>query len=240
MTLREKIKFVVLRTIGNFLVLFALYGVVATFGPAMVSEAKFRIGKIRGITYEVAASTEVRGHTFSGAKQRRIILAGPTLGSVLIGPREQIIIPKDTTFSLVIPKIGANAKIFPNVDATNEAEFLPVLKEGIAHAKGTVFPGMMGNIYLFAHSTDNWWNVGQYNAIFYLLKDLSIGDEVIVFFEGRRYSYIVSDKKIVPPNDVAHLVQSQGGPQRLILQTCWPPGTTWERLLVIAVPKSNL
>jgi hypothetical protein len=40
---------------------------------------------------------------------------------------------------------------------------------GVAHAKGTVFPHK-GNIYLFAHSTDNWWNVGRYNAVFYLLK----------------------------------------------------------------------
>jgi len=43
---------------------------------------------------------------------------------------------------------------------------LPILQKGIAHAQGSVFPGMQGNIYLFAHSTDNWWNVGRYNAVF--------------------------------------------------------------------------
>ncbi|MDP3941451.1 MAG: sortase, partial [bacterium] len=165
---------------------------------------------------------------------------GPTFASVIAGPKEQVLVPKDPNFSILIPKIGANAKIFPNIDPTSEAEFLPVLQEGIAHAKGTVFPGIDGNTYLFAHSTDNWWNVGRYNAVFYLLKDLGPGDEIVVFFEGRRFNYIVTDKKTVAPTDVTDLVQSHGGPQQLILQTCWPPGTTWERLLIIARLKSDV
>lgn len=254
MTRQEKIKFIVLRSIGNFLVLFAIFGVFATFGPAMEAEAKYQIGKARGVKYVVAdspASLSVaptivpqQGTAPSSLEVESTPAPqpeeGPTFASVVAGPTEQVLIPKDPNFSIIIPKIGASAKVFPNIDPTNESEFLPYLTQGIAHAKGTVFPGVPGNTYLFAHSTDNWWNVGRYNAVFYLLKDLSPGDDVIVFFEGRRYNYVITEKKTIPPTDVSALVESHGGPQQLILQTCWPPGTTWERLLIIARLKSEI
>lgn len=238
MTRQEKIKFVVLRSTGNFLVLFALFGVVATFGPAVGTEILYRTAQARGIQYTVVESQNV-------SEQEREDVAdpgadeGPTFGSVLSGPREQVLIPKDTEFSIVIPKIGASAKVFPNVDPENESEFLPILQDGIAHARGTVFPGMPGNTYLFAHSTDNWWNVGRYNAVFYLLKDLEPGDDVVIFFEGRRFNYVVTDKHTAAAEDVAYLRESHSGPEKLILQTCWPPGTTLQRIFVTAIPKAD-
>ncbi|MEN9407417.1 MAG: hypothetical protein RLZZ455_633 [Candidatus Parcubacteria bacterium] len=252
MTHQETIKFLVLRSIGNFLVLFALFGVFATFGPAMSAEATYRIAQVRGVRYAVADTptkvqpdvdtqlpTGVPGISVTPVPVQPVE-EGPSFASVIAGPKDQTLVPPDAEFSLVIPKIGASAKVFPNVDPTDEAAFLPLLTKGIAHAKGTVFPGVPGNTYLFAHSTDNWWNVGRYNAVFYLLKDLSPGDEIIVFFEGRRYNYVVTEKRTVPPTDVTALVDSHGGPEQLVLQTCWPPGTTWERLLVIARLKSQL
>jgi len=157
--------------------------------------------------------------------------------NILAGPKEQILIPKDTDFSILIPKLGASSKVFANVDPSRENEFLQVLQNGVAHAKGTVFPGLPGNIYLFAHSTDNFWDVGRYNAIFYLIKDLTPGDDVIIFFENQRHNYVVTDSKTVDPEDVSYITQSKSGQEQLILQTCWPPGTTWKRLLVFAKPK---
>ena len=44
-------------------------------------------------------------------------------------------------FSLVIPKIDAKSEIIANIDASNPEEYLSALGEGIAHAKGTHFPG---------------------------------------------------------------------------------------------------
>jgi sortase A len=150
----------------------------------------------------------------------------------------EILIPKDTLFDVLIPKIGANAKVFPNVDPSNEQEYVRVLKQGVAHASGTVFPGMDGTIYLFAHSTDNFWDVGRYNAVFYLLKDVNKGDDVILFYQNKRYNYKVTSTKIVGGDDVSYIQEAQNtGKQQVILQTCWPPGTTWKRLLVFAQPK---
>lgn len=240
MTRRDAVKFVIVRGIGNFLVLFALYGVFATFGPALMYEAQYRIIQVRGITFSVE---DIALRPSTQPSQEQANTPEPQrnengFAEILAGDKEQILIPKDTDFSISIAKIGASAKIFPNVDPLNSNEFLEVLQHGIAHAKGSVFPGMQGNVYLFAHSADSWWNVGRYNAVFYLLQHLKAGDEIVVFFDGKRYEYIVSQTIVSNPEDITLLTQAQGGEKRLVLQTCWPPGTTWKRFYVIATPKS--
>lgn len=241
MTTREQIKYVVIRSIGNFLVLFALYGVFATFGPAVLHEVQFRVIQARGVTFSVATpARNVHPHVEKAMpdplQEARL---GPGFADILAGNKEQVLVPKDTQFSIVIPKIGASAKIIPNVDPGNPNDFLPKLQTGIAHAKGSVFPGLKGNTYLFAHSVDNWWHVGRYNAVFYLLKDVSAGDEIIIFFEDRRYDYVVTQSYIAEATDTTFLTQMHKESEQLVLQTCWPPGTTWKRLFVVAKPKTS-
>jgi len=222
----EVIKVLVLRSIGNFLLLFAIFGVLSTFGPALYYEAQYRIIQIRGVKFTVSSQQTAKP-------------SQNNLAQILTGPKEQNLIPFDPSFSIVIPKIGASSQVFPNTDPSNQNEFLPVLAQGVAHAKGTVFPGLPGNIYLFAHSTDNFWDVGRYNAVFYLLKDLAAGDDIVLFFEGKRFNYKVTESAIVDPSEISFLVKSRdkNNPQILILQTCWPPGTTWKRLVVFAKPE---
>lgn len=227
MTTREKIRFLIIRSIGNFLVLFAIFGVLATFGPALYYEAQFRIIQIRGVHFAVS-DVPVRPQE---------VKPSVSFADILAGPKEQILTPIDPLFNILIPKIGANARILPNIDPSNPDVFLPILQKGVAHAKGTLFPGQPGNIYLFAHSTDNFWDVGRYNAIFYLLKDLKSGDDVIIFSQNVRYNYVVKEARIVGPQEVSYITRPQTGKELLILQTCWPPGTTWQRLLVFAEPK---
>ena len=230
MTKRDAVKFVIVRSIGNFLVLFALFGVGATFGPALYYEVSFRLLQFRGVQFHVSEQETL-------VRQAAVRSDAPGFSDVLNSSTKQILTPPDTDFSILIPKIGASSRIFPNIDPSRQESFLPILQEGVAHAEGTVFPGLSGNIYLFAHSTDNFWDVGRYNAIFYLIKDLSAGDEVVVFFENVRHNYIVSESKIVDAEDVSHITGAQTGEETLILQTCWTPGTTWKRLLVFAKPK---
>lgn len=231
----EIIRFLILRTIGNFLVLFAIFGVLATFGPSLYFEIHYRIAQARGVEYSAPDETTGFGELLKKTNPDKIADGG--FAKLLAGPKEQILIPKDTDFSILIPKIGASSKVFPNVDPSNEGEFLSVLQNGIAHSQGTLFPGMKGNIYLFAHSTDNFWDVGRYNAVFYLLKDLTVGDDVVVYFENQRHNYVVKETKVVDPSEVSYITKSNTGKEVLILQTCWPPGTTWKRLLVFAEPK---
>jgi sortase A len=145
----------------------------------------------------------------------------------------EVLVPEDPNFSIVIPKIGANARIIDNVDPSNESEYLEALKKGVAHAQGTAFPGENSHIFLFAHSTDYIWNVGTYNAVFYLLYKLDKGDEVNLFYKDKRYRYKVVDKKVVDPSQVEYLTRKTNH-EFLTLQTCWPPGTTLKRILVFA------
>ena len=236
MTTREKISFLIVRSLGNFLVLFAIFGVLATFGPAIYYEAQYRIIQLRGVHFSVENQrSQVKNPV--PAVQKPVSPSSPSFGDVLSGPTEQILIPIDPMFSLLIPKIGANARIFPNVDPSNPDVFLPILQKGVAHAAGTFFPGQKGSIYLFAHSTDNFWDVGRYNAVFYLLKDLKKGDEIVVFAQNVRHNYLVTKTEVINPSDVSFITHVQTGKELLILQTCWPPGTTWQRLMVFAEPK---
>ncbi|MBP6913457.1 MAG: sortase [Candidatus Levybacteria bacterium] len=239
MSKKQIIKFLVLRTLGNFLVLFMIFGFIATFGPALFYEVRFRIEEARGVKYELP-NTEPS--ELAKIIQKRKALQQPTqnlLGSVLSDKKVQILTPVDTSFSVVIPKIGANERVTPNVNPADGGEYLEVLKHTVAHARGTSLPGLNGTTYLFAHSADNFWDVGRYNAVFYLLKDLQIGDDISVFFNDKRYNYTVYDKKIVDPSEVGYLAANIGQGERLILQTCWPPGTTWKRLLIFAKPKNT-
>jgi LPXTG-site transpeptidase (sortase) family protein len=235
----DAIRFLILRTIGNFLVLFAVFGVLATFGPALYYEIVFHVAQARGVHYVVSQNIQLpTGSTQNQAQNQKVTSGTASFADVLAGPKEQVLMPADTSFSILIPKIGASAIVFPNVDISNQNNYLPILMQGVAHAAGSVFPGMNGNIYLFAHSTDNFWDVGRYNAVFYLLKDLSKGDEVVIFYQNKRYNYIITGSKIVSPSDVSYLVDGQNqNKQQLILQTCWPPGTTLQRLLIFAEPK---
>ncbi len=148
-------------------------------------------------------------------------------------PEEKEIIPVSEDFGLIIPKIGVNAKVFPNVDPNNPSEYLPLLTQGVAHAKGSVLPGEEGNVFIFAHSSDTPLNITRYNAVFYLIGKLEKDDEIIVHFNYMRYLYKVVDKKIIPPEVMSDYLRSFGG-RTLTLQTCFPPGTTINRLLVIA------
>ncbi len=223
------------RLIGNFLILFAVLGIIATFGPSFYYEIVFRIKELRGVSYTVESPRITFGDILREHAPRQKKALG--FSDVLVGPKEQVLIPIDTSFGILIPKIGANARIFPNTDPSSEGQFLPVLQKGIAHAKGTVFPGLAGNIYLFAHSADNFWNAGRYNASFYLLRNLKTGDDVAIFYQDRRYNYKVTESKIVNAEDISYITNAQKGTEQLILQTCWPPGTTWKRLLVFAKPK---
>lgn len=147
-------------------------------------------------------------------------------------PQEEEIVPVSEEFGLIIPKIDINAKVFPNVDANNPKEYLPLLTQGVAHAKGSVLPGQEGNVFIFAHSSDTPLNITRYNAVFYLIGKLQPGDEIIIYYQYWKYLYKVVDKKIVPPELVADVIERYTG-ETLTLQTCTPPGTTINRLLVI-------
>ena len=154
-----------------------------------------------------------------------------------VGYTQKDLTPPSMDFSIVIPKIGAVAPVFANIDSQDPKSYLAVLRKGVAHAKGTSLPGEPGNTYIFAHSTDTFYNVGRYNAVFYLIGKLEKGDEIDIYYKGNKIIYEVASKEVVAADAVKYLGQFGEG-NTLTLQTCYPPGTTRKRLVVIANQRS--
>lgn len=240
---KEVLRFVIIRTAGNFLLLASLYGIGRTLGPAVLLESQYRLNQMRNIRYQIAWKGAVAQKEELPAERKEPTptpeaVKNTLFGQISGGDKVEFLEPVSSKFGIIIPKIGANAPIAPNIDAGNPDIYLAALKKGVAHAAGTVFPGVTGNIFLFAHSTDDFWNVGRYNAIFYLLKELEKGDEVDVFLNGKRHIYRVTNKLVVDPTEIEYLTR-QTNYEQLTLQTCWPPGTTFKRLIVLAVPEKD-
>jgi len=218
-------KILLVRTIGNFLIIGSVFGLLYTFWPVIT-------------VFTINAVNNLRGEKFEAAP----LAAAPTqsFGSLLgkTDTNTKVLVPKDPNFSIIVEKIGADAPIIPNVDAGNPDVYNAALKRGVAHALGTSFPGEKGVTYLFAHSTDTIFNVPRYNAVFYLLGQLQPSDRIVVFFNGRRHDYFVSRTEITDASDVSYLTMKTDQ-QVLVLQTCYPPGTSWKRLLVVAKPAAE-
>lgn len=139
---------------------------------------------------------------------------------------------KNKDYGIIVPKLGLDERVVFNVDPNNEEQYRAALKEGIAHASSTGLPDSNGLGYYFAHSSNPAFKV-QYNAVFYLLDKLKEGDDIYIWHEQKRYHYLVTHKEIKEPTDTAFLYQ-QYDQETIVLQTCWPPGTTQKRLLVFA------
>lgn len=213
-----------LSLVGTGMVVAGLAGLVFLFSPIIKEEVSYRLvsyedtTKLGRLVEEAKAEAEYKAYVEEKARE----LGAP-----------------NTSFSLVVPKINAKSSVLANVSAGDSRVYYNALKQGIAHAAGTVFPGIKGTTFLFAHSTGDPLTIARYNAVFYLLRELEPGDEVYVFFMDRFYAYRLEEKHIVEPDDVSWITNAQTTEEQLILQTCWPPGTTLKRLLVVARPIKN-
>ncbi|MFH1280190.1 MAG: sortase [Candidatus Beckwithbacteria bacterium] len=167
-------------------------------------------------------------------KLKELKLSQITFSDLLrINADEQTKVTPATYFTIDIPKIKAKSQVQVNVNAGNKKEYEKALKEGIAHVRGTMLPGMGGGVTLFAHSTDLLANVGRYNAVFYKLDELVVGDEVVVWFLGEKYEYRVVGSFVTEASNVEVFKQSKDE-EKLFLVTCTPRGTTKKRLVVEA------
>ncbi|MBI5449284.1 sortase [Candidatus Gottesmanbacteria bacterium] len=144
---------------------------------------------------------------------------------------------RHTTNGITIPAINVDEPVIFNVDPNDSKAYTSALKHGIAHASSTAFPGTGGLGYYFAHSSTPAF-ITQFNAVFYLLGKLKPGDEVYIWHENKRTDYSVTRSAITDPNDVSFLHDMYDA-ETIVLQTCWPPGTTLRRFLVFAtrIPK---
>lgn len=201
---------------GAALVVVSVLLLVLTFFPVLKEEVKYQMLP-QQTDKEIVSRADAQKNNLSAAR---------------------VLVPVNEEFGIVIPKIGANAAVVPDVDWQDEAVYQRALTQGVAQARGTANPGEQGNVFLFSHSGVDFLQANRYNALFYLIDKLQSGDEIVLFYHQEKFVYRVTDKKIVAPDSLEYLA---GDPQKktLTLMTCWPAGTTLERLLVIATLDSS-
>jgi LPXTG-site transpeptidase (sortase) family protein len=209
------------RTIGMGLLFMAAGGIIAT------NATKIRLD----IAYKTHEAKLAVNSLTNPVKP--LPPSAPVIFEPLIGSDGKEITPVNTDFSIIVPKIGINAAVIASVNPADTASYSKALKEGVAQSATSFTPDQNGTVYLFSHSTNYQWFVKDLNAVFYLVKDLLPGDNIVVFYKGVRYTYELKEKRVVKPKEISYLVPEEGK-KSLILQTCWPPGSTAERLLIFA------
>jgi sortase A len=139
------------------------------------------------------------------------------------------VVPAENT--ITIAKINVHAPVIYQPSMA-EADVQRSLQDGVVHYGSTALPGQAGNVAIFGHSSNDWWEPGNYKFVFVLLDKLAPGDQVTVDYQSKRYTYQVTDSKVVEPTDVA--VLNPTTTPTLTLITCSPPGTSLRRLVVTA------
>jgi len=139
------------------------------------------------------------------------------------------VIPAAAT--ITIPKINVSAPVVYE-QSVAEAQVQKALENGVDHYGNTPAPGDGGNAVFFGHSSNDWWEPGNFKFVFVLLDKLAPGDRFSIDYQSKRYTYEVTGSRIVLPTDLSVLTQTSEPTVTLI--TCTPPGTALKRLVVTA------
>jgi LPXTG-site transpeptidase (sortase) family protein len=129
-------------------------------------------------------------------------------------------IPQDNR--LVIPKITLDQAILQGTSPYT-------VNKGVWARPKTSTPPNGGNTVLVGH---RYTYAGP--SVFYNLDKISVGDKIIVYWQGQEYDYQVNTIKIVPPTDVA--VENPTAQPQLTVYTCTPMWTFANRLIIVAKP----
>lgn len=192
-----------------------------SFGPVLLDELWYNLKQLKKQVYFLS------GRAPEDAVEDSVFAR-------FISTRPISIEPVNKEFSIVIEKIGVNAPIVADVPVTDQKAYLEALKDGVAHSLTSKYPSENpGNTYLFAHASVDFWRMGKYAKVFNLLRKLEYGDRIHIFYKGDTYVYEVNNKEIHKGWDTYALTRPVLEPI-LTLQTCDPPGTTINRLVVTA------
>lgn len=127
-------------------------------------------------------------------------------------------IPKDNT--LVIPKLAMR-------EIVHEGQDISALRKGVWRIPSSSTPDNGGNTILAGH---RFTYDGQ--AVFYNLDKVSAGDNITVYWQGKRYDYKVKMINEVPPTD-ENLIAPTNDPT-LTIYTCTPLWSAKNRLVITA------
>jgi sortase A len=123
---------------------------------------------------------------------------------------------------LYIDSIDVEGAIFQGKDSHT-------MDRGFWHFPTSVYPGQQGNSVIIAH---RYLYLPPAKNTFFNLDKVKKGDNIVVEQEGNKYTYIVSEVKVVEKNDISVLQDSTE--HQITLITCTPLWTSHKRLVVVA------
>ena len=139
--------------------------------------------------------------------------------------------PQVKEYTISIPSLNIeNAKVA--IGGTN-------LDQNLIQYPGTADPGELGAPVIFGHSTLRQFynpsekNPRRYISIFSKIMTMKQGEKIYIDYDGIRYTYSVSRKVEVKPEDTFILEQEYAARQ-LKLITCVPEGTYLRRGVLLA------
>lgn len=113
------------------------------------------------------------------------------------------------------------------------------LDKNLIQYPGTANPGELGSPIIFGHSVSPLFynpsitNPRRYTSIFTKIMNLKKDDKIIVEYDGITYTYRVTNKIEVKPDDT-YILEQRYDSRELKLVTCTPPGTLLRRGIVFA------
>ena len=137
---------------------------------------------------------------------------------------------KEDVNTLIIPKIAVSSPILEG-DAG-------VLDKGTWHRfpdRGN--PEKGGNFILAAHRYVFAWLPQQVSkqSVLYNIDKLELGDDIFIDWQGKRYSYKVSEKRTVKPNETS--IELASNTPKLTLYSCTREGQNDGRDVIVATPQ---
>jgi sortase A len=118
--------------------------------------------------------------------------------------RESLFVDMDAPLALLrIPRLEIEVPVFAGTDDL-------VLNRGVGWIVGTAFPGQAGNTGIAGHRDGFFWP----------LRDIALGDELVLETTDTSTTYLVEELHIVDPTDV-WVLEPTASPS-VTLVTCYP------------------
>lgn len=177
------------------------------------------------LQYNRLIIAQVKAYVSPGSINPQNVILDPTT-STKVGPEPR----------MIIPKINVDAPVVYDVPSLEENVVQSKLKNGVVHYPipgANSMPGQTGNTVILGHSSNDVFDDGAYKFVFVQLDKMNKGDTFYLNYNGTRYTYSVTEKKVIDPTQISELVINSDKPLATLV-TCTPPGTALKRLVVIA------
>jgi LPXTG-site transpeptidase (sortase) family protein len=154
--------------------------------------------------------------------------------------RNMPIYPSDNR--LYIPSLNKNVPLItvPHHKNWNQLEnnIQKGLQDGVVVHPVSREPEKSGNFFLTGHSSYYAWDQGRYKDVFALLHEMETGEKVELYWEGKKYTYLMKVKEVVSPTATQILKQPDDA-KIITLMTCTPIGTNKNRLVLMGEQIEN-